>query len=147
MNDQLVPGVKDVKRPSITATTYAVYIGLAMVAAAAGALVVAHLPADETVDTVTFDLASSGATSCTYDAATRQTTIRTHLDATTRQIVPVVLTAGVRNTDTERAVASTRKTLHLRGDHQADYTFVVHVSRAAHAHGATACFVESATGS
>jgi hypothetical protein len=107
-------------------------------------LVIAQLPHDDTVDVIDFDLATPVATSCTYDADTQQTTIRTHLDATTRHSSDVVLTAGVRDATTAATVAVTEKTIRVRGHHESDYTFVVDVTATAHADGATACFVESA---
>lgn len=144
MNEQKIPGVKDAKRPPITAKTYGVLTLISLAIFAATILVIAQLPHDDTVDVISFDLATPAATSCAYDADTQQTTIRTHLDATTRHSSEVVLTAGVRDATTEATIATTEKTIYVRGHHETDYTFVVDVSTTAHADGATACFVEYA---
>ncbi len=142
MNEQRIPGVRAVKRTPITTKTYALLVMAILAVFAVALLGVAHLPREDTVDSVSFDLATPSATSCVYIAGTQQTTIRTHLDSTTRDSSEVTLIAGVRNTNTEEVVVKATKVIHVRGHQEADYVFVVDVSKADHAHGATACFVE-----
>jgi len=143
VGEQRIPGVRDAKRPPITARAYAVWTASAVAIVALGMLAVAQLPRSDTVNTVNFDLAGAASTSCTYDAGTRRATIRTHLDSTTRNSSEVVLTAGVRDTSTAAVAAKTDKTVYVRGHHVADYTFVVDVPVTAHSDGAVACFVEN----
>ncbi|MFZ2015130.1 MAG: hypothetical protein WAV00_15015 [Nocardioides sp.] len=143
MNKQKIPGVKDAKRPWITARTYAVLVIVALVVFAVAGLVISRLHYhDARSDAINFDLVSPGDRPCVYDPDTEEMTIRTHLDATTVNSTEVVLRAGVHNTNTERVVAKTAKTIYVQGHDEADYTFVVAVSRTDHADGATACFVE-----
>ena len=142
MAEQKIPGVKDAKRPGIAARTYAVWTAGALAIFAVVILAVSHFAGPDPVDTVTFDLATPGGASCSYDADTQQTTIRTHLDSTTRHDSEVVLTAGVRDPETGLPAARTERTVTVRGHHEADYTFVVDAPTATRG---TDCFVETAT--
>jgi len=143
VGEQRIPGVRDAKRPPITAKAYALWTACAVAIVALGMLAVAQLPRSDTVNTVDFDLAGPASTSCTYDAGTQKATIRAHLDSTTRNSSEVVLTAGVRDTSTAAVAAKTDKTVYVRGHHVADYTFVVDVPITARSDGAVTCFVEN----
>jgi hypothetical protein len=144
VDEQRIPGVRDAKRSPITEKAYAIWTAGAVAIGAVGMVAVTQLPGSDTVNTVNFELAGPASTSCTYDAGAQKAIIRTHLDSTTRNGSEVVLTAGVRDTSTEAVAAKTDKTVHVRGHHQADYTFVVDVPTTVHVDGAIACFVESA---
>ena len=146
VSSQKLPGVRDARRPSITAKTYAILIMLALAIFAAAMLVLSHLvnSDDATGDAITFDLATPAATSCTYQADSQQMVIRAHLDATTRNSTEVVLTAGVHYSDTGDVVAKTEKALYVNGHLEADYTFLVDVPQPVRTTEPTACFVEAA---
>ncbi|GAA1767445.1 hypothetical protein GCM10009795_012340 [Nocardioides hankookensis] len=139
MNKQRIPGVRDARLPGITARTYGVLTVVILAVAAVTATAVTHLPREDTVDVVDFDLATPAASSCSYDASTRQTTIRTHLDATIRNRTAVALTAGVRDAGTGLPAVTAGRTVDVRGHQTADYTFVVDVPATADPHR---CFVE-----
>ncbi|MBA2956182.1 hypothetical protein GON03_17720 [Nocardioides sp. MAH-18] len=146
MTGQKIPGVRDAKRPGITARTYAVFVVIAVVLFAAAMLVVSQMTfRDARTDAIIFDLASPADEPCDYDAAAGTMTIRAHLDATTVNKTEVTLLAGVRNAETERVVAKTTKTIDVQGHLEDDYTFVLNVPPADHDAGATRCYVGAGT--
>jgi hypothetical protein len=143
MTPQRIPGVKDAKRPPITARTYAAFVAIALAVFVVAMLVVASLdPAEQGGPTASFELAGPASTSCVYDAAAQEMTIKTHLEANAPGGADVVLTAGVRNRDTDRIVSTVDRAVYVNGQVADSYTFVVEVPTAVHADGATSCFVE-----
>ena len=143
MTPQRIPGVKDAKRPPITARTYAAFVAIALAVFVVAMLVVASLdPAEQGGPTASFELAGPASTSCVYDAAAQEMTIKANLEANAPGGADVVLTAGVRNRDTDQIVTRTEQAVQVTGRLVDSYTFVVEVPTAAHSDGATSCFVE-----